>query len=542
MDSSSIQKSSSINAMAGSLTDQKPHFLDKLMNPKSVAFFGANGNLVQNIASQQLINLFENNYKGKIYPIHPKLDTVFGSKAYKSVLDVPETPDVAMVVVNKKLVPQIFEELHQKGCHNVILVTAGFREAGDSSAEEKLQELANMYDIRFLGPNCIGVLNTHSRYTNDPNLTCVFNCTSVTYHGTDCESQNSQRPGNVSIISQSGTWASHIFFNSEDLLLDWSKSISIGNERNVDMVDCLEYLENDPTTDVILIYIEEIKRGKAFFETAKRVSLKKPIIALYVGGSAAGAKAASSHTGSLAGNDTIFNAMFKQSGIIRVYNYEEMMNTAHIFSKMVPVGAIPRGKRLAIATTSGGPGATMSDFACRHGIEMPQFSEETAKNIKKYLVEIANCQNPLDFTFTLDANSYYNKIPQIIGKSGEFDMLICYGAFGVKYFNYMSIGKNFFEGPQTRQAIEMYAEIQKDSIDLALKTVKKQKFPMIFVNPLGNRDELFGVLNKKGLPTYQWPEQAVQSALHLMEYGDFLNRMEKRLGHKISESPILDIQ
>ena len=219
------------------------------------------------------------------------------------------------------------------------------------------------------------------------------------------------------------------------------------------MVDCLEYLEADPTTDVILLYIEEIKRGRAFFDAARRITMKKPIIAMYVGGSAAGAKAASSHTGSLAGNDNVFNAMFKQAGIIRVYTYEEFLNTAHLFSKMIPLGAIPRSRRLAIATTSGGPGATMSDFACRHGISMPQFSEPTAQSIKKYLLEIANCSNPLDFTFTLDANSYYNKIPQIIGRSGEFDILICYGAFGVQYFNYRSLGKAIFSEPQNHRAL-----------------------------------------------------------------------------------------
>src|SRR6056297_2741184 len=227
-----------------------PHFLKDFVNPKSIAFFGANGNLLTNIASQQLINLFDNQYQGNIYPIHPKRDKVFGVKAYKNVLNVPETPDLAMIVVNRKYVPQIFKELHEKGTKHVILVTAGFRETGNEDAEKELNQLAEKYGIRFFGPNCIGMLNTHCHYSeNDQEKTCVTNCTSINYHGTGCLSKKDKRPGNVSIISHSGTFASHIFITAEKYVLDMSKSFSVGNEANIDIVDCLEYLERDTTTD-----------------------------------------------------------------------------------------------------------------------------------------------------------------------------------------------------------------------------------------------------------------------------------------------------
>lgn len=503
---------------------QTVHFLDSFFNPKSIAFFGGNGNFIQNIASQQLINLYENNFKGKIYPIHPKLDTVFGTKAYKSVLDLPETPDLAMVVVNKTIVPTIFKELHQKGTHNVILVTAGFREAGDRSAEDNLKKIAKEYDIRFFGPNCIGLLNTHCVYGEDPSKTCILNCTSITYHGADSLSEKDSRPGNVSIISQSGTFASQVFFSGEEKCLNFSKSLSIGNEANIDMVDCMEYLENDPTTDVIMIYIEEIKRGRKFLEVARRITRKKPILVFYVGGTAAGAKAVASHTGSLAGNDNVYNGMFKQAGIIRTYSLDEFLGCALLFGAYAPYNIIPKGRRLVITTTSGGPGASMSDRACRLGLDLPQFTPETAEKIKKNLVDIANCSNPLDYTFNLNADVFYQKVPKILFTSGEFDAIITYGAFGPKYFYYQTIGKKFMESPENQRNLEMYFQIMYAAIDGAKRLIHKSQIPVIYVNPLGIKDEIYCYLNRQGIPTYQLEHEAVNALLRFIEYGEYLRK------------------
>ncbi len=507
---------------------ENSHFLEEFVNPKSIAFFGANGNLLTNIASQQLINLYDNGYKGKIYPIHPKLEKVFGYKAYKNVLDLPEIPDLAMIVVNKKFVPQILEELHQKGTKNVILVTAGFRETGNAESEQNIKEIADKYGIRFFGPNCIGMLNTHCHSSEeDHNYTSIFNCTSINYHGTDKTSQEYRRPGNVSIISHSGTFASHIFMDAQKHVLDMSKSFSLGNEANIDMVECLEYLENDSTTDVILLYIEEIKRGREFVETCKRITAKKPILAIYVGGSEAGARAVASHTGSMAGNDRVFNGVFNQTGIIRVYSIEEMMDAALLLSKMIPIGAVPEGKRLVISTTSGGPGATLSDRASRLNIHMPQFSIKLGERISKHLLEIANCVNPLDFTFNLNAGVYYRAIPRLLGMSGEFDAMISYGAFGPKYFTYSSVGKGFVNSEQNQKAKLAYFQILRDNIESARRIMQRYHFPMIYINPLGDKDEFFVYLNKQGFPTYSASHRAINALDKLFRYAEYLQKTGK---------------
>jgi acyl-CoA synthetase (NDP forming) len=375
--------------------------------------------------------------------------------------------------------------------------------------------------IRFFGPNCIGILNTHARF-DDSGEICHLNCTAINYHG--------KRPGNVSMISQSGTWASHIFMVSEDRVVDLSKSFSVGNEADIDMCDCLEFLGfHDESTDVILMYIEEIKRGRRFMELARAITPHKPIIALYVGGSEAGAKAVASHTGSMAGNDRIYDAVFKQCGVVRVYTVEEMMDAASLFSKALPLGALPRGRRLAIMTAAGGPGATMADRASRLGITLPQLSSGLADRVSKYLTAVARPGNPLDFTFNLNSDTFYIRVPKLLLASGEFDALIAYGAFGPKFFTFSgNVGIQFLETPENRAAVKAYMDVLKGAIDSSIRLVRRHKVPIIFINLLGYRDEIYVYLNEKGYPTFSMPHQAVNALNKLMEYGEYRTRLERR--------------
>lgn len=493
------------------------HFLDNLLNPNSIALYGANENLMSNMGSQQLLNILDNGYKGRVYPIHLKLDEVMGLKAYRSIADVPEIPDLAIVILPKRVVPSVFEEIGDKGVKNVVLVTAGFREVDDESGEAELNRLAQKYGFRFLGPNCLGFQNTHTIYSEDLDKTCILNFTWVNYK---------TAPGNVSIASQSGTFASHVNFLMEERDLNMDKCLSIGNEANIDMCDCLEYFGQCRYTDVILLYIEEIKRGRLFFDLVKKISVKKPIIALYVGGSEGGATAVSSHTGSMAGNDAIFDGLFEQTGIIRVSTVEELMNTATVFSKFIPKDAIPTSKRIGIVTNAGGPGATMADRASRLGLEIPSFSENLQKKLKKFLPATAQGEqaaNPLDYTFSIDPSTFFNRVPKIIARSGEVDAIVVYGAYGPGFFTYESIGNEFIQRPKSKKMIHMYMQMFEGAVDSSRRIVKKYKVPVVYVNMLGHlRDPVVDYLNKKGFPTFRYPHEAVDAMKNLIDYGSYL--------------------
>jgi len=500
-------------------TESCSHFLDKFLNPKSIAIYGANENLLQNMGSQQLLNMIDNGYKGRIYPIHPKLESVWTLKAYKKIADLPEIPDLAIVILPTQIVPQIFHEIGQKGVKNVVLVTAGFRETENLKGEQELKEIAKSYGFRFMGPNCLGFQNTHAKYKEDSDDECILNFTWTNYQ---------TEPGEVSIASQSGTFASHINFLMKERDLNMNKCLSIGNEADIDICDCLEYFEQDPNTKVILLYIEEIKRGRKFLDLVKRITPKKPIVALYVGGSEGGAKAVASHTGAIAGNDNIFNTLFKQTGVIRVYSIEELLDVGAALSKLVKINAIPRGNRLAIVTNSGGPGATMADLSSRLGLNIPTFSQELQNQLKKYLPHTAQSRqasNPLDYTFSIDPTTFFKTIPELLAKSGEVDGMVCYGAFGPAFFSYRNFGNEILKRQEIQKLIKLFTEMFEAAVDSAKRIPKKYKFPIFYINPIGYfKDDIIDFLNKKGFLVFRLPDQAIKTMYYIMRYGIFLEK------------------
>lgn len=488
------------------------HPLEKILNPQSIAFYGANDNW-RTMGTIQMLNAMDNGFKGKIFPIHPNKDTVLDIKAYKNISEVPEVPDLAIIVIGATNALQVMEELGQKGVKRAIMVTAGFREIGDIEGENRLKSIANKYGIRFLGPNCIGVLNTNHQ-TNGEND--IFNCTWVNYPS---------GRGNVSIISQSGTFTCHTFMTLKERGLNLNKAISVGNEANIDICDCLEYMRDDPTTDVILLYIEEIKRGRLFMDLAKQITPKKPIIAIYVGGTEGGASAVSSHTGAMAGNDKIFDAVFDQCGIVRVYHMEELMDTARLMSNYVPRGVIPRGNRLGIATNSGGPAAQMSDNASRMNMNVPRFSLETQAKIRKKVATTAAVKNPVDYTFSINPAQFYDTVPRIICKSKEIDVFISYGAFGPEYFRFQGIGKKYLNSDFAEQGKRDYMEILKGSVERSRRYPERYGIPFVYVNPLGTEDEVFIYLNENGFPTFKMPHQATLAVKNFIKYGEYYRKV-----------------
>jgi len=359
--------------------------LNPLFNPKSITVIGASrfpgepGHVI-------LRNLIED-YKGKVWPVNPKAESIFGKKCYKSVLNVPERPDLAIIVVPAPIVPKVLEECGKKRTKTAIIISGGFKEVGNFALEEEVLRILKKYKIRGLGVNCIGIYNPYSK------VDTIFN-----------PKYKLERPGKgrIAFMSQSGAVGT--------VMIDWmamksydiSKFISYGNATDIDEADLIEYLAKDKTTSVICAFFEGIKEGRKFFQTAKKLSKTKPIIALKGGITEAGARAVSSHTGSLAGAAEVYNAVFKQSGLIRASDIEEMFDFARVLSTQ----PLPKGKKVQIITDGGGFGVLTVDWITNYGLELAQMQSTRIKKLKKSLPPYFVIKNPIDLTGSATKEHY----------------------------------------------------------------------------------------------------------------------------------------
>ena len=398
----------------------KNHILYKILYPNSVCIFGANNNLIGTMGSMMCRNLISD-FQGQIFPIHPNLEEVQGLKAYKNVLDLPEIPDLAHIVLPPRVVPQVLEECGQKGIKRAIIVSGGFRESRHADGvdlSQKIDEIAKKYNIRFIGPNCLGVYNGYA------GLNTFW-------------AYLTHKIGNISIASQSGTFASLTAWHTRDIGVKIGKSISVGNERNIDLVDVLEFYKDDPQTSVIGLYIEEIKRGKRFINLAKEITPKKPIVAIYTGGSAGSAASRSikSHTGSIAGDTRIYDAMFKETGIISTDSVVDFLYYLRTLSYAQTYNIFPKGKRVGIITDSGGSGSLMTKLTEKYGLEVPEFSKELQDQISELIPPTASGANPVDITFFREFYNFFMKLPKLIIKSGEVDCILFSDVFDIQEIN-----------------------------------------------------------------------------------------------------------
>ena len=484
------------------------HFLHGFLNPSSIAFYGAN-NKGGSLASIQIMNLIKSGYKGNVYPIHLKLDSVMGFKAYKSIAEVPEIPDLVVVVLPANIVPEIFREIGEKGTKKIILISGGFRELiedRENNLTEEICKIAKHYGMRFIGPNCLGVFNN---YFEPNNPKSAFNI-AIWEH---------IRKGNFSIASQSGTLSSHIWFAPEDTDLGLCKSLSIGNEANIDIVDCLEYYKDDPDTKVIGLYIEDLKRGKKFLEITKNISPNKPIIAIYVGGSEAGNRALQSHTGSLAGDSKIYDAVFKEVGIIRTDYVQEFLDAALILSK----GILPKGNRIGIITNSGGPGAMVANNAEKHGLLVPEFSVGLQEHLKKILPSTASYKNPIDCTFDMNLPYFYISLPELLMKSGEIDAIIQYGVVG-----FQDVMDDYLQNGIIAKYADFTSFSDEEQDELASKLLKptqqnslKYSVPIIYVSPMRYDSPWSLRIRKNGAILFKFWDRPVNALARVCEYSAF---------------------
>ena len=348
--------------------------LEGLFNPNAIAVIGASAD-PRKVGHAVLNNLLRFKFKGALYPVNPSRGEILGLKVYANVSDIVQPVDLAIIVIPAKFVPSSLRECAAAGIRSAIVISAGFKEAGAGGTllEEELKQISREQHIRILGPNCLGLINT----ANDMNATFAADMLPK---------------GTIGFFSQSGAMGIAIMDWAIGNDVGFSKFISLGNKADLSEIDLIEYFMNDPDTSLILGYIEDVVDGKRFIEVAQKVTKVKPILLLKSGGTEAGARAASSHTGALAGSDVAFDAAFKQTGVIRAEGVQDLFDTALAFSE----GKIPAGKGLLVITNAGGPGIIAADTAERLGIKLPHMTKANIDTVISKLPPNASVFNPID--------------------------------------------------------------------------------------------------------------------------------------------------
>jgi acetyl coenzyme A synthetase (ADP forming)-like protein len=360
--------------------------MNRIMQPKSLAVIGASAEDGK-IGNSVMKNLINGGYKGNIYPIHPKATEILGYKAYPSVKDVPGEIDTAVFAIPAKFVAQALVECGEKKIAGAVLIPSGFAETGQHEMQEELVRIGRKYNIRMMGPNIYGF------YYTPANLCATF-CTAYDYKGS------------AALSSQSGGIGMAIIGFSRSAKMGVSAIVGLGNKSDIDEDDLLIFFENDPNTKVIAQHCEDLKDGRAFAEVARRVSKKKPVIVLKAGRTSAGAKAASSHTGALAGNDKIYEDVLRQSGVIRARSLRDLLD----FARGVPVLPTPKGENVVIITGAGGSGVLLSDACVDQGLKLMPMPDDLDKAFRKFIPPFGAAGNPVDITGGEPPQTYKNTV------------------------------------------------------------------------------------------------------------------------------------
>ena len=360
--------------------------MNRIMKPKSVAVIGASAEAGK-IGNSVMKNLINGGYKGEIYPIHPKADEIMGKKVYKSVKDVPGDVDIAVFAIPASLVASALIECGEKKVVGAILIPSGYAETGNIKGQEEIQAIGQKYGVRLMGPNIYGFYYTHA------NLCATF-CTAYDVKGS------------AALSSQSGGIGMAIIGFSRSAKMGVSAIVGLGNKSDIDEDDLLTFFEQDDNTQIIAQHCEDLKDGRAFAEVAKRVSKKKPIVVLKAGRTSAGAKAASSHTGALAGNDKIYEDVFNQSGVIRARSLRDMLE----FARGIPVLPTPKGENVVIITGAGGSGVLLSDACIDNKLSLMTIPPDLDAAFRKFIPPFGAAGNPVDITGGEPPITYVNTV------------------------------------------------------------------------------------------------------------------------------------
>jgi len=456
-----------------------------LFNPNSVAVIGASPDK-KKVGFAVLDNLIKFKYKGKIYPVNPKHKKILGLKCYSSVSEIDEDIDLVIISIPNTAVPQVLEEAGRKKAKSAIIISSGFGEIGEEGKklEEVLLEISTKYGIRILGPNCLGVINTHN------NLNASF-------------ATKTPPKGKVAFLSQSGALCTAILDWAEKVHFGFSKFISLGNNLDIHEADLLEYLGNDADTKVILMYIEGVKDGKRFLDVASKVCLKKPVIVMKAGITEKGAMAVLSHTGSISGKDSIYNAAFDKAGVIRVPDVNTLFDVARVFSFSEP----PQKDGVAIVTNAGGPGVLAVDACSDYKINVAQFDKGTTDKLAEKLPVQANFVNPVDVIGDASAETYEYAIDKVLADKNVGSCLVILT-------------------PQKMTEI-------KETAEAVVRMHKKHKKPII-ASFMGGVDTAKGtkVLKANNIPNFDTPDDAIKSLAAMTHYYcGFLKREKPEFVH-----------
>lgn len=452
--------------------------IHSIFYPESIAVIGASNNdakwggrIFKNIASD---------FKGQVYPVNPKEKRVQGVDSFPSVLDIPGEVEMAVIAVPAGSVLSVAEECGKKGIKGLVVVSAGFSEAGNVELEEKLVSIVRQYGMRMIGPNTLGIVNEPSR----------LNASVIGRLPTR---------GPISFITQSGTLGLAIADWTIDMGLGLCKVISTGNKADIDDVDLIEYLKNDPSTGVIAMYTEGIENGREFIDAARRVA--KPIIAIKTGRSKRGAKAVFSHTGSIAGSDEIYSAAFKQAGILRVDTIDEVFDAALAFSCQ----PLPKGNNVAIVSNGGGASIVATDECEKLGINIVDLADETIKRIQGVIPHFASSSNPIDTAGTVSYRIYSEVINALIDDTNVDAVIVIY------------VHAAIVNAIPPAQAV----------VDIKEKSAK----PVIscWMGGAGT-EEGVDILKSGCMPNYSVPERAVKALAALIRHREFLDRIKVQGG------------
>ncbi|RJS89377.1 hypothetical protein CW700_04410 [Candidatus Bathyarchaeota archaeon] len=468
--------------------------LDKILYPSSIAVIGASKDPFK-WGHMLLSAIIKGGYEGRLYPINPREKEILGLKVYPRVTEVPEDVDMAIIVVPARIVPTVMRDCVEKGVKGAVIITSGFGETGEEGKrlQDEIVEIARKGGMRFIGPNCMGICSSEAKLSA---LMIPF----------------LHEKGEVAFISQSGGYGLQLYLRASAMGVGISSFISSGNEADLTAVDYIRYFGEDDRVKVIAMYIEGLKRGREFFEVAREVTKKKPIVVIKVGTTEAGGRAAASHTGALAGSDKLYDAMFKQAGIIRARDATQMFDIIKGFL----YAPLPKGNRIGVVSNSGGICVETTDSLVQNGLTVPTLSEERQKEILKVIPPFGNPRNPVDLTASLNMNSFL-RVPEIVLSDPEIDGLITIG-LGTSVMHTMF--------PDVKP--EDFMGIYKWLNDQLIATYKKYEKPVLVINPAADIEpEASKILEEARVPVYITPERAAEVMGALWRYKQYLEKAGK---------------
>ena len=467
--------------------------LDAIFSPESVAVIGAS-TTPGKVGHDIFANILRGGFTGTLYPVNPSARSILSVRAYPNIREIPDAVDLGIIILPPKLSLNAVAEAIEKGVKGVVIVSAGFREVGGEGrdTEDRIVALCKEAGIRLVGPNCLGVIN--------PLPTVRLNASF---------SARMPAAGNISFISQSGALCTAVLDFAADREFGFSKFISTGNKADVDELDLLRYLHEDVDTEVIMIYLEELRRGPEFIAAVKEITSgdrrPTPVLVIKSGRTSAGALAAASHTGALAGTEAVYDAIFQQAGMIRVDSIDELFDfaTAFAYRNENELGKlrrkVPGGNRVAIVTNAGGPGIVATDMTVSSGLVLAKFKEETTESLASHLPFTANVHNPVDVIGDAAQDRYENALGAVIKDEGVDGALVILT-------------------PQSMTNVLGTAEV-------IVRIARRSPKPILCCF-MGIIDVSTGVkyLQENGIPVFRFPENAAKAFGALYRYSNWLNR------------------